>query len=138
MSYILGKYIYSNGVLRRVNKKERIYDIFTVCRKNKFASCDFFCCIFLLNISIVYCACAWYKYQEGEKGGILNQMERKPLLKRLLSCALAAAVTVNGFIIPTLAEDGSSSSFTKVSNDSVSAKFSNMEKNDGYRNVALS
>lgn len=55
-------------------------------------------------------------------------MERKPLLKRLLSCALAAAVTVNGFIIPTLAEDGSSSSFTKVSNDSVSAKFSNMEK----------
>lgn len=56
----------------------------------------------------------------------------------MLSCALAAAVTVNGFIIPTLAEDGSSSSFTKVSNDSVSAKFSNMEKNDGYRNVALS
>lgn len=46
----------------------------------------------------------------------------------MLSCALAAAVTVNGFIIPTLAEDGSSSSFTKVSNDSVSAKFSNMEK----------
>lgn len=56
-------------------------------------------------------------------------MERKPLLKRLLACALAAAVTVNGFVIPTLAEDDSHSvSFTKVSNDSVSAKFPDMEK----------
>ncbi|MCM1054866.1 MAG: S8 family serine peptidase [Bacteroides sp.] len=56
-------------------------------------------------------------------------MERKPLLKRLLACALAAAVTVNGFVIPTLADDGSSkSSFTKVSNDSVSAQFPGREK----------
>lgn len=48
-------------------------------------------------------------------------MKRKPLLKRLLACALAAAVTVNGFVITTLAENGSSVDFTKVSNKSVSA-----------------
>lgn len=47
-------------------------------------------------------------------------MQHKPL-RRLLSGILAVAVAVNGFVIPTLADNNKPLDFTKVSNKSVSA-----------------
>ena len=47
-------------------------------------------------------------------------MQHKPL-GRLLSGILAVAVAVNGFVIPTLADNNKALDFTKVSNKSVSA-----------------
>lgn len=51
-------------------------------------------------------------------------MEKKPLLKRILSVSLAAAVTVNGLTFSALAEDTGAINFKEVSNNSVSAELS--------------